>query len=120
MTVMLLEETPTVLSLGKLCEDHGFSYHWTSGQKPHLTKKGRRELRTIRCPWSIDKLFKLILPTSPTSSSQAAAIPTQHPALTRSESVSDWMEFEETRRVDQQKAKTQIKMTTKEYGKPVA
>ena len=44
MTVMLLEETPKVLPLGKLREDHGFSYHWTSsGQKPHLTpKKGKR------------------------------------------------------------------------------
>ena len=42
VTVMLLEETPAVLSLGKLCEDHGFSYRWTSGQKPHLTKNGKR------------------------------------------------------------------------------
>ena len=25
--VMLLEETPAVLSLGKLCEDHGYTYH---------------------------------------------------------------------------------------------
>ena len=41
VTVMLLEETPAVLSLGKLCEDHGFSYHWTSGQKPHLTQNGK-------------------------------------------------------------------------------
>ena len=41
VTVMLLEETPAVLSLGKLCEDHGCTYHWTSGQKPHLTKKGK-------------------------------------------------------------------------------
>ena len=42
VTVMLLEETPAVLSLGKLCEDHGYTYHWISGQKPHLTKKGKR------------------------------------------------------------------------------
>ena len=40
--VMLLEETPAVLSLGNLCDDHGFSYHWTSGQKPHFTKKAKR------------------------------------------------------------------------------
>ena len=33
VTVMLLEETPAVLSLGKLYEDHGKTYHWTSGQK---------------------------------------------------------------------------------------
>ena len=26
VTVMLLEETPAVLSLGKLCEDHGYVY----------------------------------------------------------------------------------------------
>ena len=31
VTVMLLEETPAVLSLGKLCEDHGQTCHWTSG-----------------------------------------------------------------------------------------
>ena len=38
--VMLLEETRAVLSLGKLCEDHGYTYHWTSGQKPHLIRNG--------------------------------------------------------------------------------
>ena len=42
VTVMLLEETTAVLSLGKLCEDHGYTYHCTSGQKPHLTKNGKR------------------------------------------------------------------------------
>ena len=42
VTVMLLEETPAVLSLGKLCEEHGYSHHWTSGQKPHVTKNGRK------------------------------------------------------------------------------
>ena len=35
VTEMLLEDTPAVSSLGKLCEDHGYNYHWTSGQKPH-------------------------------------------------------------------------------------
>ena len=42
VTVVLLEEIPAVLSIGKLCEDHGYTYHWTSGQKPHLTKNGQR------------------------------------------------------------------------------
>ena len=36
--VVLLEETPAVFSLEKLCEDHGYTYHWTSGQKPHLIR----------------------------------------------------------------------------------
>ena len=40
VTVMVLEETPAVLSLGKLCEDHGYTYHWTSRRKPQLTRKG--------------------------------------------------------------------------------
>ena len=30
VTVKLLEDTPAVLSLGKLCEDHGYSYERTS------------------------------------------------------------------------------------------
>ena len=42
VTVMLLTETPAVLLLGKLCEDHGYNNHWTSGQKTHLIKNGRK------------------------------------------------------------------------------
>ena len=38
VTVPLLEETPAVLSLGKLCKDHGSSHEWVSGQKQRLTK----------------------------------------------------------------------------------
>ena len=41
VTVQLLEETPAALSLGKLCEDHGYSYEWVSGQEPRLTKDGK-------------------------------------------------------------------------------
>ena len=37
-----LENTPAVLSLGKLCEEHGYSYHWTSGQEPLLIKNGKK------------------------------------------------------------------------------
>ena len=33
-----------VLSLGKLCEDHGYSCEWVSGHKPRLTKKRERHL----------------------------------------------------------------------------
>ena len=39
VTVLLLQETPAVLSLGKLWEEHRHRYHWKSGQKPHLIKK---------------------------------------------------------------------------------
>ena len=40
LTMKLLEDTPAVLSLGKLCDEHGYSYEWINGQKPHLIKNG--------------------------------------------------------------------------------
>ena len=36
VTVQIFDDTPAVLSFGKLCEEHGYSYEWASGQKPHL------------------------------------------------------------------------------------
>ena len=36
LTMKVLENTPAVLSLGKLCDEHGYSYEWSNGQKPHL------------------------------------------------------------------------------------
>ena len=45
VTVHILEGTPAVLTSGKLCEEHGCSHEWASGQKPHLTKQGK----TIMC-----------------------------------------------------------------------
>ena len=74
VTVMLLEDTPAVLSLGTLFEDHGVSYHWTSGQKPHLTKKGKIidlqyiKLCAIRSPW-----FIFEVPTTPTPTSSSSS-----------------------------------------------
>ena len=38
----VLEDTPAVLSLGKLCDEHGYSYEWINCQKPHLIKNGIR------------------------------------------------------------------------------
>ena len=95
VTVVLLEDTPAVLSLGTLCEDHGNSYHWTSGQKPHLIKNDRK----IDCNTANYVPFVVLVlstsssksssPASPTSSSQEAVTPTEHPASTRSESMSE-------------------------------
>ena len=45
VTVQILKDTPAVLSVGKLCEDHGHSYEWTSSQQPHIIKNGRK----IKC-----------------------------------------------------------------------
>ena len=35
LTMKLLEDTPVVLSLGKLCDEHGYPYEWINGQKNH-------------------------------------------------------------------------------------
>ena len=43
VTVMLLEETPPSSFTGKLCEDHGYSYHWISGQKTTPSPKMSEE-----------------------------------------------------------------------------
>ena len=45
LTMKVLENTPAVLSPGKLCDEHGYSYEWINGQKPHLIKNGIR----VRC-----------------------------------------------------------------------
>ena len=63
LKVMLLENTPAVLSPGKLCEEFGYSYHWTSGQKPHLIKNGKN----IHCDRSNNVPF--VVPGLTTSSS---------------------------------------------------
>ena len=42
LTMKVLEDTPAVLSLGKLCDENGYSYEWINGQKPHLIKDGIR------------------------------------------------------------------------------
>ena len=32
LTMKVLENTPAVLSLGRLCDENGYSYEWISGQ----------------------------------------------------------------------------------------
>ena len=72
VTVMLLEETPAVLYLGKLCEDHGYTYHWTSSQKPHLTKNGQ----SIDC--NVSNHVPFVVPGLSTSSSTTPTPTSQH------------------------------------------
>ena len=70
VTVQLLEETPAVLSLGKLWEDHGHAHEWVSSQKPRLTK----EEKTIVC--KTDNFVPLVVPglsTNPESVSSSTS-----------------------------------------------
>ena len=40
LTMKVLENTPAVLSLGKLCDENGYSYEWINGQKKnHISLK---------------------------------------------------------------------------------
>ena len=40
LAMKVLENTPAVFSLGKLCDENGSSYEWINGQKPHLILNG--------------------------------------------------------------------------------
>ena len=61
LTVKVLEITPAVLSLGKLCDENGYSYEWINGQKPHLIKNGIRiqcnTENSDRGSWLVSKFF---------------------------------------------------------------
>ena len=56
VTVQLLEETPAVVSPGKLCKDHRYSDEWVSGQEPRLTKNWK----SITC--KTDIFVPLVVP----------------------------------------------------------
>ena len=43
VTVQTFDDTPAGLSLGKLCEEHGYSYELVSGQEPRSTKQGKKQ-----------------------------------------------------------------------------
>ena len=60
-----LEDTPAVLSPGKLCDEHGYSYEWINGQKPHFIKNGIR----IQC--NTENFVPLVVLGLSTSSSSS-------------------------------------------------
>ena len=66
-TMKVLEDMPAVLSLGKLRDEHGYSYEWINGQKPHLIKNGIR----IQC--NTENFVPIVLPGLSTSSSSSSS-----------------------------------------------
>ena len=62
LTMKVLENTPAVLSLGKLCDENGYSYEWINGRKPHLIKDGIRILCNTEnfVPIVVPKFVKFI------------------------------------------------------------
>ena len=68
VTVQQLEETPAVLSTGKLCKNH----EWVSGQEPRLTNNGKN----IIC--KTDNCVPLVIPRSSVNS-ESSSSPTSQP-----------------------------------------
>ena len=80
----------------KLCEEHGYTYQCTSGQKPHLIPNGwiihRNTAKyALFSPPIIVRFFISFSPTSPTSAPQDTVTTMEHPATARREGVSlEW------------------------------
>ena len=67
LTMKVLENTPAVLSLGKLCDENGYSFEWINGQKPHLIKNG------IRIPCNTENFVPIVVPGLSSSSSGSSS-----------------------------------------------
>ena len=62
LTMKVLDNTPAVLSLGKLCDENEYSYEWINGQKPHLIKDG------ILIPCNTENFVPVVVPSLSSSS----------------------------------------------------
>ena len=67
LTMKVLENTPAILSLGKLCDENGYSYEWINGKKPHLIKDG------IRIPCNTENFVPIVVPGLSSSSSGSSS-----------------------------------------------
>ena len=107
LTMKVLENTPAELSLGKLCDENGYSYEWINGQKPHLIKNGIR----IQC--NTENFVEIVVPglsansssgsdssTSRTLSRQGSHCSTSSSSLFSSPTVSDTKTREREDRIE--------------------
>ena len=94
LTMKVFDNTPAVLSLGKLCDEHGYSNDWIKGQKPRLIKNGIR----IQC--NTENFVPIVVPGLSTSSSSSFPSSTSmtpssqendHPTYSSSSSTSPTM-----------------------------
>ena len=81
LTTKVLENTPAVLSLGKLCDENGYSYEWINGQKPHRIKK------RIRIQCNTENFVPIVVPGLSANSSSGSDSSTLR-TLSRQESHS--------------------------------
>ena len=91
LTMKVLENTPAVLSLGKLCDENGYSYEWINGQKPHLIKDG------IRIICKSENFVPIVVPglsSSSSASSSSSRTPVKQESHSSSSSSSSLTEGE--------------------------
>ena len=67
LTMKVLDNTPAVLSLGLLCDENGYSYTWTNGQKPDLIEDG------IRIICNTENFVPIVVPGLSSSSSGSSS-----------------------------------------------
>ena len=67
LTMKVLDNTPAVLSLGKLCDENGYAYEWINGQKIHLIKNG------IRIICNTENFVPIVVPGLSSSSSGSSS-----------------------------------------------
>ena len=67
LTMKVLENTSAVLSLGKLCDENGYSCEWINGQKPHLIEDG------IRIICNTENFVPIVVPGLSSSSSGSSS-----------------------------------------------
>ena len=85
LTMKVLDNTPAVLSLGKLCDENGYSYEWINGQKPHLIKDG------ILIICNTENFVPIVVPglsSSSSGSSSTSRTPLRHESHSPSSSSS--------------------------------
>ena len=91
LTMKVLEDTPAVPSLRKLCDEHGYSYERINSQKPHLIKN------SIRIQCNTENFVAIVVPdlsarSSSSSSSSTSMTPSRqesdHPTSSSSSSTS--------------------------------
>ena len=66
LNMKVLENMSGVLSLGKVCDENGYSYEWINGQTPHLIKDG------IRIICNTEKFVPIVVLGLSTSSSSGS------------------------------------------------
>ena len=69
LTMKVLEDTPSVLSLGRHCDERGYSYEWINGQKNHILLKKKKN--GIRIPWDTENFVPIVVPGLSASSSSS-------------------------------------------------